>query len=79
MGLFEDLNNQNNFSEPIRAKCKICELLKELPPKEREALQARLDDPKTGHTALSDVLIKNGYNLSRSAVSRHRKDTHGIK
>ena len=79
MGLLDDLNNQQNFEEPVRMKCKVCELLKELQPKEREALGARLIDPKSGHTALADVLRKNGYNISRSAVSRHRKDTHGIK
>lgn len=79
MGLLDDLNNQQNFDEPVRAKCKVCELLKELQPKEREALESRLNDSKTGHTALADVLIKNGYNISRSAVSRHRKDTHGAK
>ena len=76
MGLVEDLNNPDNFSEPIRAKCKLCELLKELQGKEREALLVRLNDPKTGHTALADVLIKNGYFVSRSSISRHRKDTH---
>lgn len=76
MGLIDDLKNEANFAEPIRMKCKLCELLKELGDKEREVLKARLSDPKIGHTALADVLIKNGYNLSRSAVSRHRKETH---
>lgn len=76
MGLLDDLKDQVNFDEKPRMKCKMCELLKELPPKEREALEVRLADTKTGHTALSDVLIKNGYNLSRSAVARHRKETH---
>lgn len=81
MGLLEDLNNQQNFDEPIRTKCKMCEILKELTPNERKALEERLNDPKTGHTALADVLMKNGYNISRSAVSRHRenKGLHGIK
>lgn len=79
MGLIDDLNDSANFSEPVRAKCKICELLKELEPAESKALQARLNDSKTGHTALSDVLIKNGFNVSRSAISRHRKDTHVFK
>ena len=79
MGLLDDLKNQANFAEPIRTKCKLCELLKELEPKEKEALDARLKDSKVGHTALADVLIKNGYNVSRSAVSRHRKETHVAK
>lgn len=79
MGLFEDLNNQDNFSEPVRMKCKLCELLKELELKERDALALRLADPKIGHTAIADVLVRNGFNVSRSAVSRHRKDTHVVK
>ena len=76
MGLLDDLNDNANFGEPIRMKCKMCELLKELQGKEREALIARLNDPKVGHTALADVLIKNGINVSRASVARHRKDTH---
>lgn len=79
MGLLDDLNNSANFGEPVRTKCKICELLKELEPAESKALQARLEDSKVGHTALSDVLIKNGYQISRSSVSRHRKETHVAK
>lgn len=79
MGLLDDLNNAQNFAEPSRMKCKMCELLKELDIKERDALARRLQDPKIGHTAIADVLIKNGYNLSRSAVSRHRKETHVVK
>lgn len=79
MGLLDDLNNNANFGEPLRTKCKMCELLKELDTKEREALEARLNDPKIGHTALADVLVKNGISISRAAVSRHRKDTHVFK
>ena len=79
MGLIDDLNNSDNFGEPVRTKCKICELLKELEPEESKALKARLEDSKTGHTALSDVLIKNGFNISRSSVSRHRKEIHVAK
>ena len=79
MGLLDDLNDNANFGEPVRMKCKMCELLKELNDKERQALQARLNDPKIGHTALSDVLIKNGINISRSGVSRHRKEINVAK
>ena len=79
MGLLDDLKNQANFSEPVRTKCKVCELLKELDAKEREAFEFRLNDSKIGHTALSDVLIKNGINISRSSISRHRKETHVTK
>ena len=79
MGLLDDLNDNANFGEPVRMKCKMCELLKELQGKERDALQARLNDPKIGHTAISDVLIKNGINISRSAVARHRKEINVAK
>lgn len=79
MGLADDLNNPNNFLEPVRMKCKLCEILKELDSKDKEVLIARLNDPKIGHTALADVLTRNGYRLSRSAVARHRKDTHAAE
>ena len=76
MGLLDDLKDPNNFAEPVRAKCKLCELLKELEQDEAKALEARLNDPKIGHTALADVLKKNGYNISRASVYRHRKDSN---
>ena len=76
MGLVDDLNDAKNFAEPTRAKCKVCELIKDLDIADSLALQNRLNDPKAGHTAIADVLIKNGYSVSRSAISRHRKDTH---
>ena len=79
MGLADDLDNPQNFAEPVRAKCKICELLEELSDKDAVALQLRLNDRKAGHTAISDVLIANGFNISRSSISRHRKGNHGIK
>lgn len=79
MGLVDDLNDASNFAEPSRTRCKVCDLLEELSIEDGLALTTRLNDKKAGHTAISDVLIKNGYQISRSAVSRHRKAEHGIK
>lgn len=79
MGLADDLDNPANFAEPVRTSCKICDLLTELPKNEVIALNNRLEDKRAGHTAIADVLMKNGYNISRSSVSRHRKGNHVIK
>lgn len=73
MGLLEDLQNEGNFPRPLRAFCSICELLKKVTDKERTILQARLDDSKVTHTALSRVLRANDYNISDSVIGRHRR------
>lgn len=73
MGLFEDLNNEQNFPITRRAWCTVCELLNELPPKEKEALQLRMDNKNITHTALSAVLNNNGHPISDSTIGRHRR------
>jgi hypothetical protein len=79
MGLADDLNDSSNFDVVRGGKCATCELLKELDKADKEALMARLNDPKIGHTSISDVLKKNGIYISRSGIARHRKDCNGAK
>lgn len=79
MGLLDELNNQDNFSSHgNRFKCSVCELIKDLPEKEADALRKRLADSKVGHSNISDVLIRNNYMVGRGAIARHRKAGHVI-
>jgi hypothetical protein len=73
MGLLEDLGNESNFPTVSRAWCTVCTLLKDLPDKERQALQQRMDNKNITHTAISAVLTANDYPISDSTIGRHRR------
>lgn len=73
MGLLEDLGNESNFPKSRRAWCSVCELIKDLDSKESEALKSRLNNKTITHAALSEVLRKNGYEISSSTLGRHRR------
>lgn len=73
MGLLEDLGNESNFPKAKRAWCSICELIKDLPEKESEVFVARMLIKDITHSSLALVLKKNGYEISQSTVSRHRR------
>lgn len=73
MGLLEDLGDENNFPAVRRAWCTVCELLKQLPPKESQALQLRLDNKNISHMAISVVLKNNNHAISDSTIGRHRR------
>lgn len=73
MTLLDDLNTvQKNLSA-----CTIARITKQLSAKETEALIKLIDDPETSPTSLSRVLAKNGLNVSRQVINRHRN--RGIK
>jgi hypothetical protein len=57
----------------IGGSCRTCELLRSLPKKEAEVLQAALDDPKFSNAGLSKILKAEGYQVADSTVRRHRK------
>lgn len=73
MGLLDDLKDDASFPKPARAKCSVCEFIKELDKTEREMLLARFDDTNITHMAISAVLKKNGITLSDSVIGRHRR------
>ena len=73
MGLLEDLGNESNFPDARRAWCTVCELLKELLPKESEALKLRIDNKNITHMANATVLKNNGQPISDSTVGRPRR------
>jgi PleD family two-component response regulator len=73
MALLDDLNTvQKNVSA-----CTIARITKQLRAKETEALIKLIDDPETSPTSLSRVLAKNGFNVSRQVINRHRN--RGLK
>jgi hypothetical protein len=73
MGLLEDLGNESKFPDSRRAWCSVCNLLKQLSPKESEALKLRMDNSRITHMSISAVLTDNGYPVSDSTVGRHRR------
>ena len=73
MGLLEDLGDESKFPEVRRAWCSVCSLLKQLPPKESEALKLRMDNPRISHTSIASILTDNGYPISDTTIGRHRR------
>ena len=68
MTLLDDLETvQKNVSQ-----CSIARITKQLSAKESEALIRLIDDPETSPTSLARVLAKNGFNISRQVINRHR-------
>jgi hypothetical protein len=73
MTLLDDLETVNKSSY----QCSLKRVLKQLSAKEAEALSKLIDDPDTSQTSLARVLTKNGYDISRQTIHRHRR--RGIK
>jgi hypothetical protein len=68
MALLDDLETvQKNVSQ-----CSIARITKQLSAKESEALIRLIDDPETSPTSLARVLAKNGFQISRQVINRHR-------
>ena len=73
MTLLDDLETVTKSSY----ECSIKRVLKQLSAKEAEALTKLIDDPDTSPTSLARVLTKNGFDISRQTIHRHRR--RGIK
>jgi PleD family two-component response regulator len=58
-------------------ECGIRRILKQLEPKEAQALIKLIDEPETSATSLARVLTNNGFPVSRQTINRHR--ARGIK
>ncbi len=69
MTLLDDLENVSRK----KASCSVAEIIKTLTDEEAKALNKALDDPYSSPTNLARILIKNGYNISRQTINRHRK------
>lgn len=68
MALLDDLETvKKNVSQ-----CSVARITKQLSKQESEALIRLIDDPETSPTSLARVLAKNGINISRQVINRHR-------
>lgn len=62
-----------NVPEPPPVLCAVGRLLVSLPDDERDALQGALKNPEWTHSAIRRALDAEGYSMSHSTVSRHRR------
>jgi len=68
MALLDDLENVSRK----KASCSIAQIIKTLNTQEAKALNKALDDPDSSPTNLALILNKNGYEISRQTINRHR-------
>jgi hypothetical protein len=68
MALLDDLENVSRK----KASCSIAEIIKTLNTQEAKALNKALNDPDSSPTNLALILNKNGYEISRQTINRHR-------
>lgn len=73
MGLLDDLGEEANFLSFPGSRCSVCELMAQLPDKERELLQLRFDDRRVTGASITKVLRANGYSFSEGTLQRHRR------
>ena len=68
MALLDDLENVSRK----KASCSVAQIIKTLSAAEAKALNKALDDPDASPTNLAVILNKNGYDISRQTINRHR-------
>lgn len=68
MTLLDDLENVSRK----KASCSVAQIIKTLNVQEAKALNKALDDPDASPTNLALILNKNGYDISRQTINRHR-------
>ena len=68
MALLDDLENVSRK----KASCSVAQIIKTLTAQEAKALNTALDDPDASPTNLAVILNKNGYDISRQTINRHR-------
>lgn len=54
-------------------RCSTCKTLAELPPADRDALQAAIDNRDLSVRVIVDVCLKNGVNVGKNSVDAHRQ------
>lgn len=70
MGLFDEMKNEK--ARP-NATCTVKKVLNAMTKKERDELQAALDDMTIQAVAISRVLERRGVELKADTIRRHRK------
>lgn len=59
---------------PQRAnRCRICQLIAELPTREQQALQGLLENKRYTLQSVSDAIWAEGFEGTRNQVSYHRR------
>lgn len=56
--------------KPVR--CLTCKALAALPPVDRDALQAAIDNHDLSVRLIVDVCLKNGVNVGKNSIDAHR-------
>ncbi len=54
------------------SRCRTKNILQSLSDKDRDGLNAALEDPNYQHVVIVDVLKRRGFEISESALRRHR-------
>jgi hypothetical protein len=53
--------------------CSVNKFLKEINDKERDAFNALLENKKFGTIRIYEMLVKNGYEVSKASLYNHRR------
>ena len=56
-----------------KVRCQTCKALAELPPVDRDALQAAIDNRELSVRVIVDVCLKNGVNVGKNSIDAHRQ------
>jgi hypothetical protein len=54
-------------------RCQTCKALAELPPVDRDALQAAIDNRELSVRVIVDVCVKNGVAVGKNSIDAHRQ------
>jgi hypothetical protein len=54
-------------------RCQTCKALAELPPVDRDALLAAIDNRDLSVRVIVDVCVKNGVNVGKNSIDAHRQ------
>lgn len=79
MGILEDLQEVKT-NKPTR--CPVGKALEAMTESDAIAFQVALEDTSIEHVALTDILIKNQYQVGERSVGNHRRmmnDSDGTK
>jgi hypothetical protein len=54
-------------------RCQTCKALAELPPADRDALQAAIDNRDLSVRVIVDVCLKNAVTVGKNSIDAHRQ------
>ena len=54
-------------------RCQTCKALAELPPADRDALLAAIDNRELSVRVIVDVCVKNGVAVGKNSIDAHRQ------